>query len=181
MKCGSWTSNFLTFLDTTCNLTHPTFPNLSAITSSRPQPPQSQLPVPSSLDLEMGRRADDTLHTVLDAKHGLAWEKIVVSFCLASASELAVASIQEGHHFPPMYCLYSAAVILAFTLLFVSKYISSNAKYLTISHALQHISIFFVATAFFVAMTIPFHFWLRCSSWAIYAIAILTILACRFS
>ncbi|KAF8037491.1 hypothetical protein BT93_B0401 [Corymbia citriodora subsp. variegata] len=177
MRWGSWTSNFLTLLNKTSTLTQSIFPNLPAIVSSQSQ---LQPPAPSALDLEMGRMAHDALPTASETKPGLAWEKIIISFCLTSATELAVASIQEGNHLPPVYCLYSVAVILAFVFVFISKYIDSNTKYLTISFALQHISIFFVATAFFIAMTIPFNFWLKCSAWAIYAIAILAILACRF-
>uniref|UniRef100_A0A7N2M6Y6 Uncharacterized protein n=1 Tax=Quercus lobata TaxID=97700 RepID=A0A7N2M6Y6_QUELO len=107
--------------------------------------------------------------------HDMGWAEIVIAFCLASAIDIALLSVQ-GHSLPAPFHLFSLAILLAFASIVVSKFI--NPKFLVTAQVLEKCGVFFTVTAFFIAITIPFPFCLKIAGWVIYAISALAILIC---
>ena len=109
--------------------------------------------------------------------HHMEWAEIVIAFCLASAIDIALLSVQVHSQLPVPFHLFSLAILLAFASTVVSKFI--NPKFLLTAQVLEKSGVFFTVTAFFMAITIPFPFCLKFASWAVYAISALTILICN--
>ncbi|KAF3953990.1 hypothetical protein CMV_020616 [Castanea mollissima] len=107
--------------------------------------------------------------------HHMEWAEIVIAFCLASAIDIALLSVQ-GHSLPAPFHLFSLAILLAFASIVVSKFM--NPKFLLTAQVLEKCGVFFTVTAFFIAITIPFPFCLKIASWVIYAISALAIFIC---
>ena len=109
--------------------------------------------------------------------HHMEWAEIVIAFCLAWATDIALLSVQEQSQLPVPFHLFSLAVLLAFASTVVSKFI--NPKFFLTVQVLEKCGVFFTVTAFFIAITIPFPFCLKFASWAVYAISALAILICN--
>ncbi|KAG7955832.1 hypothetical protein I3843_11G093900 [Carya illinoinensis] len=115
----------------------------------------------------------------LEAGHrGVDWATIMVSFCLASATGVALMSIQvQSRELPTDIHVFSLAIVLAVPSFFVSELISSKLE--VAGHVLKRLGMFLTATAFFVAITIPFPSYFKIISWFVYAISFLVILVCH--
>ena len=112
--------------------------------------------------------------TGLVVVHHMEWAEIVIAFCLASAVDIAILSVQVHSQLPALFHLFSLAILLAFASVVVSKFI--NPKFLRAAQVLEICGVFFTVTAFFIAITIPFPFYLKFASWVVYAISALAIL-----
>ncbi|KAG2680285.1 hypothetical protein I3760_11G092600 [Carya illinoinensis] len=109
---------------------------------------------------------------------GVDWATIMVSFCLASATAIALMSIQvQSRELPTAIHVFSLAIVLAVPSFFVSELISSKLE--VAGHVLKRLGMFLTATAFFVAITIPFPSYFKIISWFLYAISFLVILVCH--
>ena len=108
--------------------------------------------------------------------HHMEWDKIVIAACWTSAIDIALQSVQVESQLPAAFHLLSLAILLAFASFFVSKFIQS--KFLVTAQVLEKFGVFFTATAFLIAITIPFPFYLKFASWAVYTISVLAILIC---
>ncbi|KAK9985583.1 hypothetical protein SO802_030534 [Lithocarpus litseifolius] len=91
--------------------------------------------------------------------HHMEWAEIVIAFCLASAVDIAILSVQVHSQLPALFHLFSLAILLAFASVVVSKVI--NPKFLRAAQVLEKCGIFFGFTAFFIAITISFPFYLK--------------------
>ncbi|XWS60386.1 hypothetical protein CRYUN_Cryun07bG0032000 [Craigia yunnanensis] len=138
-------------------------------------PPPLQ-PAATFVDLELA--ADPASLPVQDSQNYLAWEKLLVAFCLGSSIEIATLFAQIGHRLPITFMFLSFAILLAFSSLCVGKYYI-NSKFHMIAQRLEQLGGFFMVTAFFIAIAIPFPLWLQCSIWAVYAIFLLSITVCN--
>ena len=112
--------------------------------------------------------------TGLVVVHHMEWAEIVIAFCLASAVDIAILSVQVHSQLPALFHLFSLAILLAFASVVVSKFI--NPKFLRAAQVLEKSGVFFTVTAFFIAITIPFPSYLKFASWVVYAISALAIL-----
>ncbi|WRX19197.1 hypothetical protein QQP08_011684 [Theobroma cacao] len=139
-----------------------------------PQLPPPSPPSAAAVDLELA--AEPAALTVKDSQNYLAWEKLIVAFCLGSSLEIATLFAQIGPaRLPVTFTFLSLAILLAFTCLCVGKYFSKS-KFLTMARMLEQLGGFFVVTAFFIAIAIPFPLWLQCCTGAVYSISFLSIL-----
>ncbi|GLT44112.1 hypothetical protein SLA2020_180270 [Shorea laevis] len=129
---------------------------------------------PSDIDLELAEPA-----AAMEDKQILGWEKIVVAFCLGSSVEIAVLFVEKGS-LPLSFNFLSLAIALAFTSLCVSKFIGSRFPGTERVLELDHLAGLFMVTAFYTAITIPFPFWLKCCTWAVYAISLVAIFICNY-
>ena len=108
--------------------------------------------------------------------HHMEWAEIVIGFCLASAIDVALLSLQVHSQLPAPFHLFSLAILLSFASIVVSKFI--NSKFLLTAQVLEKCGVFFTVTVFFVAITIPFPFYPKFDSWTVYVISALSILIC---
>ncbi|KAF3437971.1 hypothetical protein FNV43_RR20727 [Rhamnella rubrinervis] len=106
------------------------------------------------------------------------WAMIVVAFCFPSAVDLALLSLQiNSRQFPLIFHLFSLTILFGLASLVLSKFI--NSKFPNAAQTLEGASVFFVVTAFFIAITIPFPLCLKLVAWTIYAICLLLIILCN--
>ncbi|KAJ0105534.1 hypothetical protein Patl1_18984 [Pistacia atlantica] len=96
-------------------------------------------------------------------QYNLDWAMIMIGFCLPSAVEIALQSLQTKSQLSPMFHFLSISIILSFTFLFVSKFMST--KFPVSAQVLERVGVLFAVTAIFVAITIPFPLWLNCITW----------------
>ena len=101
------------------------------------------------------------------------WAKIIVSFCFASSIEIALVWAQLHSHLPPIFHFLSLFILFGFTSLVLSKFL--NSKFPNMARVLEGASVFFVVTSFFVAISIPFPFYLKLTIWVVYAICLLLL------
>lgn len=114
---------------------------------------------------------------VIVQQNNLEWNKLIINFCFASAIEIANQSDNSQSQNSPFFRALPLAISLAFASLFVAKFI--GAKFAGTARALEQASIFFAATAFFLAVSIPFPLYIKCTTWAVYAVSLLAIFICR--
>ncbi len=105
----------------------------------------------------------------------MQWTKTMVAFCLASAIALALIPVQVHSQLPAGLLCLSLAILIGFSSFFVSEFIHSN--FVVTARVLQNLGLY--VTAFFMAITTPFPFYLKYISWAIYSICFLTVLIYR--
>ncbi|KAJ0047794.1 hypothetical protein Pint_16331 [Pistacia integerrima] len=109
-------------------------------------------------------------------RYNLDWAMIMIGFSLPSAVEIALQSLQIRSQFPPMFHFLCLAIVFSFTFLFVSKFMSSTFP--VIAQTLERFGVLSAVTAIFVAITIPLPLWLKCVTWALYAISFLVVIFC---
>ena len=131
-----------------------------------------QAEAPTEAAVNGAEKPDEEAGLVL--VHHMEWDDIVIGFCLASAIDIVLLSVQVNSQLPVPFHLFSLAILLAFASTVVSKFI--NPKFLVTAQVLEKCGVFFTATAFFMAITNPFPFCLKFTSWAVYAISALAIL-----
>ncbi|KAK9278457.1 hypothetical protein L1049_028022 [Liquidambar formosana] len=137
-------------------------------------PPQSP-PSPPALDLEA--QAATVVVAQEDQRRSLNWPKTVIAFCLSSGLEIALQSLPNGSELPLTFNLMCLAILFAFASLVVAVFIGS--KFPVPARVLELVGVFFAATAFFLAITIPFPLRHKCIAWAVYAICLLAIMICN--
>uniref|UniRef100_A0A3Q7GGA8 Uncharacterized protein n=1 Tax=Solanum lycopersicum TaxID=4081 RepID=A0A3Q7GGA8_SOLLC len=99
---------------------------------------------------------------------------LFMAFCLTSG----VGNGSRDHDSLPLcFQLLSFAILLAFTLLFVGRFIKSN--YPAESELLERAGILFATTAFYHFMTMPFSLFLKGCSWGVYLFSLLAIAICN--
>ncbi|KAK9278600.1 hypothetical protein L1049_028173 [Liquidambar formosana] len=143
-------------------------------TAAPPRPPSS--PPSPALDLEA--QVATSVHA--QAQQNPNWLKIVLAFCFSSAIEIALQSVQSQYshaQLPQTFHLLSLAILFSFASLFVAKFITSKSP--VAARVLEQVGVFFAATAFFLAVTIPLPQSLKWIAWAVYAVCVLTILICH--
>ena len=69
--------------------------------------------------------------------HHMQWAEIVIGFCLASAIDIALPSLQVHSQLPAPFHLFSLAILLSFASIVVSKFI--NPKFLVTAQALENV------------------------------------------
>ncbi|KAK9278810.1 hypothetical protein L1049_028389 [Liquidambar formosana] len=154
-------------------------PPPEGITTRRPNPPSP----PADHDIETGpaEHNPQPASPVVVAGHQNLdyWTKVILAFCFASAIDIAILSVQIHLEVPPTFHLLSLVISFAFASLFVSKFIA--AKYPSPALVLNQMAVFFAATAFFMAVTIPSPTSLKCTIWTVYALSLLAVVLCNCS
>uniref|UniRef100_A0A2N9J7G6 Flavin-containing monooxygenase n=1 Tax=Fagus sylvatica TaxID=28930 RepID=A0A2N9J7G6_FAGSY len=133
----------------------------------------ASLPWPSSsadaIDTEAQAVGEDAVDPAEAARNGgvnqMEWAQIVIPACWASVINIALQSDQVKSQHPAAFHLLSLAILLAFASFFISKLIES--KFLEKAPKLEKFGVFFIATAFFITITIQFPFYLKFASWAV--------------
>ncbi|CAN6693517.1 unnamed protein product [Malus baccata var. baccata] len=152
--------------------------NALIITVNRDHPngePDLEAAVPQVPD----RRKYDKFPT-----NNLDWAKIIVGFCLTTATGLALIRFQIPPGklpFTVTFDLLGLSVLFAFTCIFVSK--SIHFRYslagIPIAGLCHYFGLFFGVTAFFISIIIPFPLWFKCAAYSIYVAAFLLVVFCN--
>ncbi|KAF3437988.1 hypothetical protein FNV43_RR20744 [Rhamnella rubrinervis] len=119
--------------------------------------------------LEMGLEGSGLEPELAIQQSGLeikGWAKMIVCFCFASAIETALLSAQLHSHLRPIFHFLSLSILFGFASLIVSKLIKS--KFPNTARVLEAASVFFVVTAFFIAISIPLPLYLKLSVLVVY-------------
>lgn len=106
------------------------------------------------------------------------WTNAMVAFCFALAIGIALLPIQIHIQLHTSLLWLSLTVQLGFACFFVSEFIDS--KFVVTVRVLQRLGRFFTVTAFFMAITLRFPFYFKCTSWAVYFISFLAIFISSF-
>ncbi|KAH0704593.1 hypothetical protein KY285_018871 [Solanum tuberosum] len=131
---------------------------------------------PAELQLEL----EESSPVVAAETNNLDRSMLFMAFCLTSGVEITLYSLQAGngsHSLPLCFQLLSFAILLAFTLLFVGRFIKGN--YPAESELLERAGILFATTAFYLVMTMPFSLFLKGCSWGVYLFSLLAIAICN--
>ena len=144
--------------------------------SSKYSYPQLSRPSPSTVDAIVQAEAPARVAVGVVKVQHKEWTELMVTFCLASAIDIALVSVQVNSQLSTAFHLLSLTILLAFASFVVSKFIKS--KLLVSAQVLENFGVFFTITAFFMAITIPFPLYLKFASWAVYTISALAILIC---
>ncbi|GAY38003.1 hypothetical protein CUMW_033330 [Citrus unshiu] len=104
------------------------------------------------------------------------WAMIMIGFCLPSAIEIALQSLQVQSQLPLMFHFLSLAVIFSFTFLFLGKLM--RTRFPIAAQVLEGLGLLFAVTTIFVAVIIPLPLWLKCLAWTLYAILLIAITIC---
>ncbi|KAL5784110.1 hypothetical protein ACOSQ2_006502 [Xanthoceras sorbifolium] len=158
----------------------------SQIRPTSDPPSSSSTPPPSSFS----SNADDlesqpVTTTAIVAEHNhnhnqftLQWQNIVMEFCFLSALKIALLFEQKKSQLPLSFYLLSFAILLTFLSLFVANFIGPHFK--NTAQVLEKIAVMLGATIVVFTITIPLPLSLKCIAWALYAIALFTVLICRY-
>ena len=106
-------------------------------------------------------------------QRNLQWQDLIFGFCFTTALGIALQSTQAPSQLPLSFHLLSLTVILAFSTLFVAKLISS--KFPVQAQVVEKVAVFFLITAFFLAISIPMPLSLKLFTWAMYGVLFHTI------
>ena len=101
------------------------------------------------------------------------WNNAMVAFCLASSMAIALQPVQDHSQLQSSLPLLAIPLLLGFTSFFLSVFIDS--KFVVTVRVLQKFGQFFTVTVFFGAITLPFPFYFKCISWAVYFISFLAV------
>ncbi|KAL4605551.1 hypothetical protein ACB092_09G037300 [Castanea dentata] len=110
-------------------------------------------------------------------QHHMDWTDVMIGFCLTSALEIALVSVQVHTQLSATFHLLSPAILFAFVCISFSELVKS--KFLVAAQVFKNFGIFFTITAFFIAVTIPFPPYLKFVTWAIYTIFVFAIFICH--
>ena len=138
-----------------------------------------QMPQPSpDVELAAPQPRPRGLELKVVHNHISDWDKIMVTFCLASAPAMALTHAQIHSKYSPAFHVLSFVCLLCFASLFVSKFM--NSKFPVIAQVLDLVGVFFGVTAFFTAITIPFPLCHQIITWVVYAITFLAVFVSIF-
>nr|POE63751.1 hypothetical protein CFP56_26577 [Quercus suber] len=102
----------------------------------------------------------------------------MVAFCFASSMAIALLPIQVHSQLHSSLLWLALAVLLGFTSFFLSEFIDS--RFVVTVRVLQKFGQSFTVTAFYMAISLRFPFYFKCTSWAVYFISFLTIFISSF-
>ena len=155
-----------------------------------PEAPMHQITLPpasSTVDSESGLAEQDQQlqnepipiapEVEVALPQNMEWPLVLFGFCLASAVDIALYSIQTNAKIPLCLQFLSFSILLAFASLFVARFLTCNHP--TRPQVLEQGGIFFAVTAFFIALTTSFPLFLKLISWAIYVLSLLAIVIFR--
>ncbi|GFY85695.1 hypothetical protein Acr_04g0004330 [Actinidia rufa] len=110
-------------------------------------------------------------------RDNLELPKLVLEFCLTAAIGIASQSVQNRKQYPLTFHMACLMMVFALASIVVAKYVHQN--YPNGARVLENVGVVFGITSFFFAITTSFPIWLTIISWFIYALSLLTILACN--
>lgn len=102
------------------------------------------------------------------------WEKMMLTFCLASAIAIATVSVQIETKLSLMFKFLSAALMACFAFIASAKLI----KHQRVSQILYCFGGFWFVTSFFIAIAIPYAFHFRILTFTIYLFFLSITLIC---
>ncbi|TXG51570.1 hypothetical protein EZV62_024094 [Acer yangbiense] len=103
-------------------------------------------------------------------QHNLDWAMIMIGFCLPSAVEIALQSLQAHEsHLPLSLHFLSLAIILSFTFLFLGKFMPP--KFIEIAKVLERFGVLLAVTAIYIAITIPMPIWFKYITWTVFIVS----------
>lgn len=137
-------------------------------------------PTAPSTDPEIAVGQQPTQIPPVIVRQNFEWSRLILSFCFTSAIEIAIQSTQTSAPLSPLFHALSLTISLAFASLLLAKCIDSS-KFPVTANALERFSVFFAATTFFHAISIPFPVYIKCTTWAIYLLSVLIILICHLT
>ncbi|KAL2520829.1 uncharacterized protein Fot_24752 [Forsythia ovata] len=101
----------------------------------------------------------------------------LVSFCLASATSIALLFRQiHSETLPPSMQFFCLALVIAFSSVMVAKFIFPKFPYA--AKMLELAAIFWVATGFYLCITLFLPLSLKIVSWFIYCFSLIVIIVC---
>ncbi|KAL2456567.1 Uncharacterized protein Fot_56783 [Forsythia ovata] len=100
----------------------------------------------------------------------------LISFCLASATSIALLFRQIHGETPPSMHFFCLALVIAFSSVMVAKFISPKFPYA--AKMLELAAIFWVATGFYLCITLFLPLSLKIVSWFIYCFSLIVIIVC---
>ncbi|KAL2520822.1 uncharacterized protein Fot_24745 [Forsythia ovata] len=100
----------------------------------------------------------------------------LISFCLASATSIALLFPQIHGETPPSIHFFCLALVIAFSSVMVAKFISPKFPYA--ANMLELSAIFCVATGFYLGITLFLPLSLKIVSWFIYCLSLIVIIVC---
>uniref|UniRef100_A0A7N2L0S3 Uncharacterized protein n=1 Tax=Quercus lobata TaxID=97700 RepID=A0A7N2L0S3_QUELO len=102
------------------------------------------------------------------------WNNAMLAFCMASSMAIALLPAVRLHsQFQSSLPCLALALLLGFTSFFLSVFI--HAKFVVAVRLLKKCGQFFTVTAFFMAISLRFSLFFKCTSWAVYFISFLGI------
>lgn len=105
------------------------------------------------------------------------WIIVMIGFCMESATDIALQSVQSTDHGSNFHFL-SLLILFTFAAIFVARCIRS--KFPITAQVFEGLGIFLAVSAFCYAITIPFPYDLKCTTWATFVFCLLVILICRY-
>lgn len=122
---------------------------------------------------EANQQSAESFGLIHPLQQQMDWSVLVLGFCLTSATEIAMQSLQAKTQLPLSVHLVSMGMVLAFACIFMAKFVPSRFP----NHAkgLEYAGIFCAATAFFLAITVAVPLCLKLISWSIYVLILLAI------
>ena len=87
-------------------------------------------------------------------QHHMDWTDVMIGFCLTSALEIALVSVQVHTQLSATFHLLSLPILFVFVCFSFSEHMKS--KFLVTGKVFQNFGVFFTITTFFIAITIPF-------------------------
>lgn len=105
------------------------------------------------------------------------WANIMVGLCLPSAIQIVVLSAQINSELPTIFHFVSFSFVLAFVSFFVGKF--TGTRFPLTAQVLERVGMLFAVTGFFMAVTIPFPFWLKVTTWVLYVVSFAVVLLCN--
>ncbi|KAF3437977.1 hypothetical protein FNV43_RR20733 [Rhamnella rubrinervis] len=124
--------------------------------------------VPQELDPES---AAVIQHSLLEVGH---WDKIIIGACFASAIKIALVCAEPDSRPLPIFHFLSFSILFGFASLFMSKAI--NTKFPNTARVLEGASVFFVVTAFFIAISIPFPLYLKLTVLVAFTVCLILVI-----
>ncbi|PON61659.1 hypothetical protein PanWU01x14_143180 [Parasponia andersonii] len=114
----------------------------------------------------------------VDKNHQIDWIILMIGFCMESATDIALQSVQSTDQHPSKFHFLSLLILFTFATIFVARFIRS--KFPITAQVLEGFGIFLAVSAFCYAITIPFPYNLKCTTWATFVVCFLVVLICRF-
>ncbi|GFY85697.1 hypothetical protein Acr_04g0004350 [Actinidia rufa] len=140
----------------------------------QPEPVSDVSPPPVDTELLQLERGVDVPPR---PRHNLELPKLVIEFCLTAAIGIAIQSVQDQKQYPFTFHMACLMMVFALASIIVTKYVHQN--YPNGARVLENVGVLFGITSFFFSITMSFPIWLTITSWFIYALSLVAILACN--
>ena len=115
-----------------------------------------ELPDMAARDVTVGVEPAEAARLVVVHRHQhhMDWTDVMIGFCLTSALEIALVSVQVHTQLSATFHLLSLPILFVFVCFSFSEHMKS--KFLVTGKVFQNFGVFFTITTFFIAITIPF-------------------------